>query len=305
MEILRTSRTNLMATGTVTDPDGTAHRVIYTTEHQNEHIVAIIAPGRLTVTLDPALRGGRTGQVGDDRHSNEPRQGTRGDVRLELVCPPHIAGVSASPVTIAAGQTSGMLRLSFAAGAIGPFNMPLTGPGHGHRQPRLPGRGRVAAFRLPAALTLDVGQAAGLPLNRTGAAASAGDCHGGGLAPSAWASSIGLNSITIAAPDDGQTDPQKELPIGKRFHRMEIVNRGERVDDRRTGKDERSDIDRAARSRIRRCENDEQRSDRSGNAGERCPTRPEWLEVGVRPLAVGSQFIKKIITMGTNTATRK
>jgi hypothetical protein len=36
MEILRTSRTNLMATGIVVDPDGTRYPVTYSTESQNE-----------------------------------------------------------------------------------------------------------------------------------------------------------------------------------------------------------------------------------------------------------------------------
>ena len=54
MEILRTSRTQLMAVGTITDADGTAHRVIYTTEHQDEQSWPSWRSGRLTVTLDPA-----------------------------------------------------------------------------------------------------------------------------------------------------------------------------------------------------------------------------------------------------------
>lgn len=126
MEVLRTSRTNLMATGVVTDPDGTAHTVTYTTEHQDEQIVAIVSPGRLTVDLDPASVEAEPGKSASIGIQTNRDKGIAGAMRLELVCPPHIAGVNASPVTISAGQTSGVLRLSFAEGAIGPFNMPLT-----------------------------------------------------------------------------------------------------------------------------------------------------------------------------------
>ncbi len=54
MEILRTSRTNVMATGIITDVDGSAHPVTYTTEHQDEQIVAVVSPGRINLTFDPA-----------------------------------------------------------------------------------------------------------------------------------------------------------------------------------------------------------------------------------------------------------
>jgi len=126
MEILRTSRTNLMATGIVKDSDGTTHPVIYTTERQDEQIVAIISPGRMTVNLDPAsveAEPGKSAAVGVQINRDK---GLSGEVRLELICPSHIAGIKASPATIAPGQTTGTLRIAFARGAIGPCNMPLT-----------------------------------------------------------------------------------------------------------------------------------------------------------------------------------
>ena len=49
MEILRTSRTNLMATGIVVDPDGTRHPVTYSTDSQNEQMVSIVSPERMTL----------------------------------------------------------------------------------------------------------------------------------------------------------------------------------------------------------------------------------------------------------------
>ena len=126
MEILRTSRTNLMATGVITDPDGSAHGVTYTTEHQDEQIVAVIAPCRINLTLDPASIEAEPGKSVPINIQMNRDKGTTGDVRLELACPRHIVGISAAPVTVAAGQNAGTLRLKISDGAVGPFNMPLT-----------------------------------------------------------------------------------------------------------------------------------------------------------------------------------
>ena len=54
MEILRTSRTNLMATGIVIDPDGSRHPVTYSTDAQSEQMVSIVSPELMTLVLEPA-----------------------------------------------------------------------------------------------------------------------------------------------------------------------------------------------------------------------------------------------------------
>jgi hypothetical protein len=126
MEILRTSRTNLMATGIITDADGSAHPVTYTTERQDEQIVAVVTPGRINLTLDPESVEAEPGKsVTVDVQLNRDK-GLTGDVRIELTCPSHIVGVTAAPLVIAAGKETGTLRLTFADGAVGPFNMPVT-----------------------------------------------------------------------------------------------------------------------------------------------------------------------------------
>jgi len=125
MEILRTSRTNLMATGIVTDPDGTTHKVTYTTENQAEQLVSIVSPERVSIELDTAsLRAEPGGSAVIHVRANRAK-GAVGDVKLELVCPRHITGVTAAPVTIAADRSSADVKLSFADGPLGPFNMPL------------------------------------------------------------------------------------------------------------------------------------------------------------------------------------
>ncbi len=52
MEIGRTSRTVVMAVGEVVDPDGSKHKVSFTSLNQNEQIVALVDPGQLSIELD-------------------------------------------------------------------------------------------------------------------------------------------------------------------------------------------------------------------------------------------------------------
>jgi hypothetical protein len=126
MEILRTSRTNLMATGIVIDPDGTRHSVTYSTDSQNEQMVSIVSPERMTLVLEPAsilAEQGRSAVV--HVRAVRDRQLT-GRIRVELVCPRHIQGVAAEPATIAGTDSATDLCLHFADREPGPFNMPLT-----------------------------------------------------------------------------------------------------------------------------------------------------------------------------------
>jgi hypothetical protein len=126
MEILRTSRTNLMATGTVIDADGTRHPVTYSTDSQNEQMVSIVSPELMTLVLEPAsvlAEPGKSAVV--HVRALRGRQLT-GPVHVELVCPRHIQGVTADSVTIDSAGNATDLRVSFSHGSLGPFNTPLT-----------------------------------------------------------------------------------------------------------------------------------------------------------------------------------
>lgn len=126
MEILRTSRTNLMATGIIVDPDGTRHPVTYSTDAQNEQMVSIVSPELMTLNLEPASVLAAPGQSTVVRVRAARSRKLAGPVRVELVCPRHIEGVSADPVTIDSPDKTADLRVHFANGSLGPFNMPLT-----------------------------------------------------------------------------------------------------------------------------------------------------------------------------------
>lgn len=124
MEIGRTSRTVVMAAGEVADPGGAKHKVSFTSVNQNEQIVALVDPGPLSVDLGRKSVGAVAGADATIEFRVGRGTGVTGPVRVELVVPGHVRGVSADPVEIPADAQAGTLRLRFAAGDLGPFNMP-------------------------------------------------------------------------------------------------------------------------------------------------------------------------------------
>ncbi len=123
MEMGRTCRVCVMATGVVKDLDGIEHAVSYSSVEQNQQMIVVVGPGRLDVSL---------GSV-SVRASDEVlipitvNRGTdvRGEVAIEAVLPAHWKGVRVLPLIIPADESAGKLRVRFAPDA-GPFNMPLT-----------------------------------------------------------------------------------------------------------------------------------------------------------------------------------
>lgn len=125
MEVGRTSRTCLMAVGTVTDFDGTKHQVCYSSTAQNDQMIILTDPERLGLKLpQPSVR------MEPDSQTRLPVKVQRGvglsnEVTVELVLPEHIQGVSAEPITIPANKQRGVLTLQFEDDA-GPFNRPVS-----------------------------------------------------------------------------------------------------------------------------------------------------------------------------------
>lgn len=125
MEIGRTSRTVVMAVGEVVDPDGSRHKVSFTSLQQNEQIVALVDPGQLSVELERQSIVAAPGQSHELTIQVGRGQGVNVPVRVELIAAGHIQGISADPVALAVGQTTGTLNIRFAPDSPGPFNMPL------------------------------------------------------------------------------------------------------------------------------------------------------------------------------------
>jgi len=126
METGRTSRTCVMGVGIVKDKDGSEHRVSFSSVNQNEQIVAVVGPGQLALELERTSCAAAAGQSAAIPVRIKRGLNLSGEVKLELVAPPHIHGVSAEPVMIPTSQERGQLRLRFDAKLDGPFNMPLT-----------------------------------------------------------------------------------------------------------------------------------------------------------------------------------
>lgn len=125
METGRTCRVCVMGVGTVKEPDGRQHRVSFSSVNQNEQLVAIVNPGRLA--LDAARTSftaapGRTLAVPVRVKRGE---GLRGPVRLELIVPAHVKGLSAVPTTVPADRDEGQLLIRCAESLPGPFNVPI------------------------------------------------------------------------------------------------------------------------------------------------------------------------------------
>ncbi len=126
IELGRTSRTCLMAVGTVTDSDGTQHRVCYTTTATNAQLIVVPEPGRLAIDLAKEVIVAEPGSTIRIPFVVARAKGLTGEVKVECVLPDHWRGVTAEPVTIAPDQTASELVLKISKEAVGPFNMPAT-----------------------------------------------------------------------------------------------------------------------------------------------------------------------------------
>lgn len=123
MELGRTSRSTLMATGVVTGPDGKPHKVCYTTGYQNEQIICRVSPAQLQVSAPSALAV-KAGASTEAPVRVKRGAGVHGPVRVEVIVPSHMSGIAAEPVVVAAGSEEANVTFRFAA-EPGPLNAPL------------------------------------------------------------------------------------------------------------------------------------------------------------------------------------
>jgi hypothetical protein len=114
-----------MAVGTMKDADGSEHIVSYHSVQQNEQIVAVVEPGKLDVTADRHSLQAVPATSAEIGIGVARGKGLRGNVKVELIVPAHIRGVTAEPVTISADDTQGKLTIRFANPVQGTFSMPL------------------------------------------------------------------------------------------------------------------------------------------------------------------------------------
>lgn len=124
METGRTCRVCVLGSAVVKDADGAEHVVSYSSTNQNEQIVAVVEPGRLSVEAMPGSLAVAANETRTVTVQVNRGKGLTGPVKLELIAADHLRGVSAEPVTVAADQSSARLTVRFAADVRGPFNMP-------------------------------------------------------------------------------------------------------------------------------------------------------------------------------------
>lgn len=125
MEIGRTSRTCVMASGLMTLEDGSRHVVSFSSQEQNNQIIVLVDPGRLSLQLAEPTLLAEPGSTVRVPFTVQRGVDLAGPVRVELVVPPHIRGMSCQPVELSAETDLGELTIQFSAPAVGPFNQPL------------------------------------------------------------------------------------------------------------------------------------------------------------------------------------
>jgi hypothetical protein len=124
METGRTARACVMAVGVLREA-GAEHTVGYSSEGQNDQVIAVVETGRLGIETDRSSVAAAPGGRATLTVKVSRGKGLAGPVKLELVRPEHVRGLSAEPVVLAAGQSKATFTLRFASGALGPFNMPV------------------------------------------------------------------------------------------------------------------------------------------------------------------------------------
>ncbi|OWK39703.1 PPC domain-containing protein [Fimbriiglobus ruber] len=124
LELGRTCRICVMATGMVKDADGTEHVVSFSSTEQNHQMIAVAEPGKLDIDLASAVVSAKVGETVRVPFRVTRAVDLRGDAKVELVTPAHWSGVSAVPVVLSNGAERGELLIAVRKDARGPFTAP-------------------------------------------------------------------------------------------------------------------------------------------------------------------------------------
>lgn len=125
MELGRTSRSQLMIVGELTDTAGKKHKISYTTNNQNDQLIALVSPGPMRVAAERNTMAIRKGeeliiplQITCDRTVEKP-------LKIELLVPAHMRDLAAATIEAKPQDTAAKLMLRCGVNP-GPLNMPLT-----------------------------------------------------------------------------------------------------------------------------------------------------------------------------------
>jgi hypothetical protein len=125
MEIGRTSRFCLMGSALVADDSGTKHRVSFSSHEQDDQVIILVDPVRISLQLPATTfvvdRGGSI----EIPVKVQRGTGLQGEVRVHVTAPSHIKDWSANPFVVAAKDDSGLLKLHVDKNSSGLFNAPF------------------------------------------------------------------------------------------------------------------------------------------------------------------------------------
>ncbi len=125
METGRTCRVCVQGVGVIKEPNGSEHRVSFSSVNQNEQLVAVVGPGMLAMEAERTSFTAAPGKQFLVPVQIRRGQGLEGPVELELIAPPHLRGLSAAKIAIGAKDSRGTLVINCADKLGGPFNMPI------------------------------------------------------------------------------------------------------------------------------------------------------------------------------------
>jgi hypothetical protein len=125
MEVGRTCRSTLAICGVTTDAEGKPHTISYSSNDQNNQMIALVATGRLTIQLPQATMKAIPDQRIELPVRIQRSPGIVDSVKLELVESKSVRGIHAEPITIEANKDSGTLILQFGTELDGVSVQPL------------------------------------------------------------------------------------------------------------------------------------------------------------------------------------
>lgn len=125
MEIGRTSRTTLSVMGTVVDFDGSQHVVSYSSNAQNDQMIALVDPGRLAVSLERRTLSVALGKQATVAFRLQRGNGLKQPVQVEAVVPNGMRGVSANRISLPPTADQGQIEVTLDPQSIGPFQAPV------------------------------------------------------------------------------------------------------------------------------------------------------------------------------------
>ena len=109
----RTARMVVCGSAIITDHDGTKHRVSHSSGAQNDQIICFVSPSLTSITSGiESVRFESGGHVEVPFTVN--RGELSGDVKVEIVMPNHLKGVSATPVSVSSEENNGVIQIRFA-----------------------------------------------------------------------------------------------------------------------------------------------------------------------------------------------